>query len=207
MLLLLFVTFVFMASGPTGDWVRLVTVTLQGLTLVAALLAAGTRRRLVRIVLVLVLLAIVSAAASLVIDTSRSGDGVMFALNGLLVAGAPIAIGASMVRRRVVNVQTVLGAICIYVLIGMLAAFVYAAVADLGSGPFFAQASRGTTADFLYYSFVTLTTVGYGDLTVAGNLGRTFSILEALIGQLYLVTVLAVLVGNLSRRSDPAPDA
>ena len=60
MLLLLFVTFVFMASGPTGDWVRLVTVTLQGLTLVAALLAAGTCRRLVRIVLVLVLLAIVS---------------------------------------------------------------------------------------------------------------------------------------------------
>ena len=113
-----------------------------------------------------------------------------------------------MVRRRVVNVQTVLGAICIYVLIGMLAAFVYAAVADLGPAPSSLQAQpRGTTADFLYYSFVTLTTVGYGDLTVAGNLGRTFSILEALIGQLYLVTVLAVLVGNLSRRSDPAPDA
>ena len=54
-----------------------------------------------------------------------------------------------------------------------------------------------TVADYLYFSFVTQTTVGYGDLTAAGGFGRALAVLEALIGQLYLVTVIALLVSNL----------
>jgi ion channel len=55
-------------------------------------------------------------------------------------------------------------------------------------------------ADFLYFSFATLTTTGYGDLVPGNDLARSFAILEALTGQIYLVTVVAVLVGNLARR-------
>jgi len=54
-------------------------------------------------------------------------------------------------------------------------------------------------ADFLYYSFVTLTTVGYGDVTAATNLGRMLSVIEALVGQLYLVIVVALIVSNIGR--------
>jgi hypothetical protein len=53
----------------------------------------------------------------------------------------------------------------------------------------------------LYFSFVTLATLGYGDYTAAGELGRTLAIVEALVGQLYLVTVIAVLVSRMRRRS------
>ncbi len=57
----------------------------------------------------------------------------------------------------------------------------------------------GDQNDFLYFSLATLTTTGYGDLTAAGELGRTLAVLEALLGQIYLVTVVALLVSNLRR--------
>ena len=71
-------------------------------------------------------------------------------------------------RRRLIDVHTVLGALCIYVLIGMFWAFVFTAIGAFGSDPFFVQTSTPTSADYLYFAFVTLTTVGYGDLTAGG---------------------------------------
>ena len=59
-----------------------------------------------------------------------------------LVVVAPVAIARSVVRRHVIDVQTVLAALCIYVLFGMLWAFVYTAIGDLGSSAFFAQSSN-----------------------------------------------------------------
>jgi hypothetical protein len=207
LLCLLLVTFVFMASATTGPVARVTTVFLQGLTLLAAASAAGARRRLVRIVLAVAVLAFVAALVSVFINTNHTGDGVFFGLNALLVGAAPVVIVRSIWRRGVVDVQTVLAAICVYILIGMLAAFAYGAISDLSSTAFFAQQKTASTADYLYFSFVTLTTVGYGDLTAAKNLGRAFSALEAVVGQLYLVTVVSVIVGRLSRgRRDAAPD-
>ena len=97
-------------------------------------------------------------------------------------------------KRPVIDVHTVLGAICIYVLIGMMFAFTYATIDLLGSEPFFVQTKVATTADYLYFSFVTITTVGYGDFTAASGLGRALASLEALLGQVYLVTVVATIV-------------
>jgi hypothetical protein len=200
-LLLLFATFVFLAIGPTGDWVPLVAVVLQGATLLAALYASGTGQGLRRIAVVVVIIALASATVGLFVG-DRHYTGSLFVLNLLLVAGAPVAIIHALVRRRVIDLQTVLGALCVYVLLGMLWSFAYAAVGTMQSEPFFAQQPHATVADYLYFSFVTQTTVGYGDFTAAGGLGRALAVLEALIGQLYLVTVIALLVSNLgaSRR-------
>ena len=66
-----------------------------------------------------------------------------------------------------------------------------------GSGPLFAQGTDGTLSVRLYFSYITLATVGYGDYTLSSDLGHTIAVLEALIGQLYLVTVIALLVSNL----------
>jgi Ion channel len=81
----------------------------------------------------------------------------------------------------------------------MLFAFCFGAVAVLQHGALFSNGTEGDLQDHLYFSFITITTVGYGDLAPAGDLARSLSILEALIGQLYLVTVVAVIVGNLGR--------
>ena len=56
------------------------------------------------------------------------------------------------------------------------------------------EASR---SDYLYFSYVTLTTTGFGDLTAESDLGRTFVVVEALFGQIYLVTIVALIVSNL----------
>jgi Ion channel len=195
-LLLLFATFVFLAIGPTGDWVPLVAVVLQGATLLAALSASGSSRRLLRIAVAVVVISLVSATVGLIVG-DKNLTGSLFVLNLLLVAGAPVVIVHALVRRRVIDIQTVLGAVCVYVLLGMLWSFTYAAVGTIQSEPFFAQQAHATVADYLYFSFVTQTTVGYGDLTAANGFGRALAVLEALIGQLYLVTVIALLVSNL----------
>jgi hypothetical protein len=108
-----------------------------------------------------------------------------------------VAIGIGVLDQNEVNAQSVTGAICVYVLFGLLFLFFYSSVALLGSGNFFAQGTDGTRAIRLYFSFVTLATLGYGDYTPAAELGRTLAVLEALAGQLYLVTVLALLVSRL----------
>ena len=168
-LALLLTTFVFMAAAPTGNWVRVVNTTLQGVTLLAALRASQVSRRLFRFAALVVAIAFLASLGSLAISSSSDANGAFFLLSLLMVGAAPIAIGRALYRRAVVDVHTVLGAVCIYVLIGMLFAFTYAAIGLLGSDPFFVQTSHATTADYLYFSFVTLTTVGYGDFTAAGG--------------------------------------
>ena len=200
-LLLLGLTFVVMAAGPPDAWVRVLTVFLQGLTLLAALLASRVSRRLFRIATIVALVALLTALGSVLVSSSTDPAGAFFVLNILLVATAPVVIGRSLWRRGIVDVRTVLGAVCIYVLLGMMFAFVYAAINGFGDVPFFVQTTHATTPDFLYFSFITQTTVGYGDFTAAGDLGRALSVLEAMTGQLYLVTVIAVLVSRLSGRT------
>ena len=195
-LILLLATFIVMASGASQAWARIVIVVLQGATLFGALAASKAKRRAFRLTGVVVLAALVGSIVSGLADTSGT-RGSSFLLNALLVAIAPVFIGRALWHRAIVDVQTILGAICIYVLLGMLWAFVYAGMRTLGGSQFFAQTASPTSADDLYFSFVTLTTVGYGDLTAATGLGRSFAMLEALTGQIYLVTIVSVLVSRL----------
>jgi len=200
-LALLFLSFSFMAVGFTGAWVPFVTVVLQGATLLAALHASEAGRRLWRVALGLVAVAVVSSAALWVVGTGERTAST-FLINVVLVGVAPVVIIRALVRRHVIDLHTVMGALCIYVLLGMLGAFVFAAIGEFGTTSFFAQGVRGDTADYLYFSFVTLTTVGYGDLTPATSLGRALAVVEALVGQLYLVSVVALVVSQIGRGRD-----
>ena len=89
----------------------------------------------------------------------------------------------------------------------MLFTFVYAVLALQGAGPFFAQGTDGTPATRLYFSYTTLTTVGYGDYTAASDVGHTVAVSEALLGQLYLVTVVALLVSRVRPRRGGDPSS
>ncbi len=91
------------------------------------------------------------------------------------------------------------GVLCIYLLIGSIFAFAFGVVDSLSSTPFFAQHAAASTHNLLYFSFATITTTGYGDLTAATDVGRSLAIAEALTGQIYLVTVVAAIVGGLAR--------
>src|SRR5689334_22365224 len=126
-LALLFATFVVMASGASGPWARVVVVALQGATLFAALVASKSKRRTFRITGVIVIGALAGSIASAFADTGNT-RGTTFMLSAFLVAIAPVIIGRALWRRAIVDVQTILGSICVYALVGMLWAFVYQAM-------------------------------------------------------------------------------
>ena len=103
------------------------------------------------------------------------------------------------------NFRMIMGAASLYILVGLLFARLYFVMdaTHFFSGPFFADAGRQIIAsDFVYYSFVTMNTIGYGDITAATQVGRLISVLQATIGQLYLVVIIALVVGNFSANLD-----
>jgi hypothetical protein len=174
---------------------------LLGITLLLALRATDTGPRIMlpaRLLVVLVLIASVAQALNGEIDGTATR-----AANALLVALAPPAIAVGVLRdlraRQAVTLQAVLGVLCVYMLIGMFFGFVYGSLGRVGGAPFFAGGQPSSVANCLYFSFTTLSTVGYGDLTARTNLGHTLSVSEALLGQIYLVTVVSLLVANLRR--------
>jgi hypothetical protein len=120
---------------------------------------------------------------------------------GLLVtATLPVTISRVLRHRRVTH-ETVFGALCAYVLLGLLFAFLYLAVSELRDGPFFAQAGPHEQSEYLYFSFVALTTLGFGDLSPSVGLPQALTVLEALSGQVFLVTLVARLVTLWVRQS------
>lgn len=203
-LVLLLATFMVAASAADGAWEQIVTVLLQGVTLMAALVASDVPRRLRHVALVVVIVSFVVSFVAIPWNGRGPASSAGF-VSTALVAGAPVAIAWSVYRRRVIDVQTVLAALCVYVLLGMFFAFLFTGIGNASSKPFFAQQSTATSADYQYFSYVTLTTTGYGDLTAATNIARAIAVLEALTGQIYLVTVVALLVSNLRRKEPDTP--
>ncbi len=114
-----------------------------------------------------------------------------------------------LIRDHGVTLQAVAGALTTYLLIGLEFALVVRVLAGVSPHPYFEQATNAavTQSQEIYFSFTTLTTTGYGDLTPILNIGRTLSVLEMLIGQIYLVTVIGLLIGNLRRGPARAPEA
>jgi len=198
-LLLILAVFVFTSVASNSDWADSTLLLLQCATLVAALYTSGVARA--DSPLSVGLLAVSVTCAVLLEAFGGTGlEALVGILSGVLTVATILTVALGIVDQGEANVQAVTGAICVYVLIGLLFVFVYGVLAVLGSGDFFAQGTDGTRSLRLYFSFVTLATLGYGDYTAAGELGRTLAIVEALFGQLYLVTVIAVLVSRMRRK-------
>jgi hypothetical protein len=202
--------FAIQGIAEPAAWEQVLTSVLLGVTLLLALWAAGSKRWVIELALVivvgLVLVSIVEAAAGNV------ESGATRVANALLVLFAPAVVIAGVVRslraRQAVTLEAVFGVLCVYILVGMFFAFVFGSIDRLGGNPFFAAGQHATTANCLYFSFTTLTTAGYGDFTARTNLGHTLSVSEALVGQIYLVTIVSLIVANLGRsRATPREQA
>jgi hypothetical protein len=200
-----------LAVPEQQDWERLVGLALLGGVVIMSLGAAGADRRLTHVAVGL-LLALVGIGILALIGFGGLGGHILpRSLTLFLALIAPVSIVIGLIGEvrddKRLTFQTVLAGISLYLLIGMAFAFAYDLIQDVSDDPFFAatfdatQGTFGNQNDFLYFSLATLTTTGYGDFTAAGELGRTFSVLEALVGQIYLVTVVALLVSNLRRPS------
>ncbi len=206
-LVLILATFLFASLAGDEPWTVSVLLLLQAATLGMALWTSGLAKADSKGLLA-VLVTSVAIAVALVFTSPANFKGGVGIASGLLVLGTIVAIAIGVVDQKEVNAQSITGAVCIYLLFGIVFMFFYSATAIIGDGDFFAQGTDGTRALRLYFSFVTLATLGYGDYTPAGQLGRMLAIVEALLGQLYLVTVLALLVSRLQgRRLDRDSDS
>jgi Ion channel len=200
-LALIVVTYLVIVAAPDDNASRGALVLIESATLAIALWSSGLARlRTTLVVMVVgVSMAVVEAAVG-----GSTVTGLVALTTVALVAATMAVIGLGVFDQRDINPQAVTGAVCIYLFLGILFTFAYAAVAALGSGAFFAQGTDGTPAIRIYFSYVTLATLGYGDYTPAGQPGRSLAIAEALLGQLYLVTVVALLVGRLGTTRESA---
>jgi Ion channel len=195
---------------PPSPVQEVAVTALAGVSLVLAFRAAGLSGRLI-------LYAAAVAGAVIVVSTIRAtaggvSDGTLAVMNAAVVALGPPAVAGGVLRdlraTGQVRIQAVMGVLSLYILLGMFFAFLYGAIDRLGGDPFFANGNTATTSHCLYFSFTTLTTVGYGDYVARTDTGHTLAVFEALLGQIYLVTVVSLIVSNLGRgpmrRSDEA---
>jgi hypothetical protein len=175
----------------------IVVMLVQLVTLYLTFLASESRKaqRIAGIACVVVaVLAVASFGFGLAFEFDDAVIKVLAILSSLLYLIAPLVILRHLLRRDVVDARTILGAIAIYLMLGMMFAFTYRAISLWQTQPFFGTDGPGNGANFLFFSFITLTTTGYGNLVPAGNPGQSIAVLEAIIGQLFLVTALAKIV-------------
>jgi voltage-gated potassium channel len=201
-LVLLLLVISYFCDAALGDdtWGRVVVVFVLAAATWLALRASQVQRRPMRVAQALIPLLCVVAVASLLIGQENVAHAVTGAITLVLVVAAPIAIGWHLARNMALSVETFLGAVCIYLLIAQLFATLFALTAILAGQAFFVQTSHPSAMDYIYFSFVTMTTVGYGDYTSALNVGRMLAMTEAVFGQLYLITVVSLVVQNLGAR-------
>ena len=117
-------------------------------------------------------------------------------LVGMVMAAVLVAVLDRVLRHRRVTIQTLLGAVCAYFLIGLVFANVYGLLDAVGNQPLFG--TQQPRSVYSYFSFVTLTTVGFGDYTAKTDLGRRIVVIEAVFGTVFLATTLARLVSLFS---------
>ena len=180
---------------------------LAGLFLVAAIVGTLRATGVTPLQLRITLLGGVGLAVAVIAGEASSRSGVEVVVT-LFVAGALGFAGTTLLRRifeqPTIRVKEVLAALSAYLEFTMVFAFAYMAVARATDGAFFTNGIEGQMGEFAYFSVVTITTLGYGDLAPATDIGRSLVMIETLFGQIFLVVLVAFLVGRLGqgRRQD-----
>jgi hypothetical protein len=147
-------------------------------------------------------------ALSISTATGNVGTGVANIWTGLVLLVAVVMIVHRVLTFGTVTLQSIFGAFSAYLIVGLMFASFYAAMYHFGGNQFFANNQPGNTQTFQYFSFTTLTTLGYGDFTAFENSGRAVAVMEALTGQIFLATLVARLVAAFRTSGDAqnAPD-
>jgi len=189
--------------------VAIVLSTTTGVTLVLALRAAGVARRGRRVAEVAVVFAFVTSVTALVVQEVSDRELDAWQSNRpsplwvLIAVLAPVAVVHRLVTHRSVSGGTLAGAIAAYLLISIAFCYLFLYIDGMLAGGFFDGDRTVASHEFMYFSLVSITTVGYGDLTPNGPVGQLVATSEAVIGQVYLVTFVAMLVGLLIQQRKP----
>jgi Ion channel len=199
-LLLIDYTMLTLVNSP--QWGGLLRTVPVSVTVLFAIHTSNSPRRVLRVAQAGVVVALTGGIFQAATGT-RSNDialGLGYLFIGLLLMMSPIAILRRVLRKTSVDVETLFAVVDVYIIIGLVFSMAFLAIAVIAGPehPFLAQPGYHPPSDYVYLSFVTLTTVGFGDLTPYTDLARSVVVLEALIGQIFLVTLVARLVALYS---------
>jgi ion channel len=194
LLLLVLVVSYLLSAFASGTWVSVVQVALfLGITAIAVRTAQASRRAaLLAIIVVTAGSAIVGGL--LLADPTAAVQGAANAWKAALLAVAVVLTVIRVLQQPEVTIQSIYGALSAYMIIGLMFAACYGALDRFTEGDFFANGQPGNLQTFQYFSFTTLTTLGYGDFTAAQSGGRAVAVMEAMVGQVFLATLVARLV-------------
>ncbi|HEX5097452.1 MAG TPA: potassium channel family protein [Acidimicrobiia bacterium] len=196
-----------MLSSPDAP-LRILQSLFVGATVILAFHTSRARPRLVHFAVVCAVLVVVVSIGRLIFDTNELG-GLGAVMLGILILLSPPVILRRVLGHERVGLETILGALCVYLMIGLLFAYTYASIHGF-TDEVFVQQEEIVPSDYVYFSVVTLTTTGYGDLTPAAGAPRAAAMIEMLTGQIFLVTLVARLValfGEERRTVEPAAPA
>lgn len=205
-LIALFLVSPYANSHEVGAWAaKLIFIFLMVVTTRSV---RGSRRRVIGFGLVAVFYIAASIVAPFFIS---EGMAIVERFAGALFCiAAIVAISLDVFdQRRPVTRDTILGAVSIYLLVAVFFGLLYRmlTLADAAALYHAHQAAAGNLPDFeaLYFSFVTLTTLGFGDITPVSPYARTFAMLESVVGILYLATLVSRLVA--AHKATPRPES
>ncbi len=207
LILIVAVYVVVIASGPSrvAGLLRLALLAVILLTAMRIRGAGGSRTALA---VGIVVGALVAGGVAYRLGSGRLSVSLVSSAVLVLVIASMVVILRELWHRPVVDVHTVAGALTVYLLLAQLFATVHQLCAALFGLPYLNGVPSVVDASkYLYFSVITLATVGYGDITPASDTARAVAMAEALVGQLYLVAVVGTVVGNISGTRRPAPDS
>jgi hypothetical protein len=154
--------------------------------------------------------ALAGSAIAIALVASSGGSvarGIASIWTGVLLLATVVIIVDGVLKLDTVTVQSIYAALSAYMLIGLMFAAFFGAIDGLGGTDFFVNGEAANLRTYQYFSFTTLTTLGYGDFTAGGSFGRAVAVLEAMTGQVFLATLVARLVSAYRgpARRDPPP--
>lgn len=202
-LLLLLLSIFMVMAFPRGSILDAFALIVQLFALIACLRAAEAPARVVKVFTYLAVVAVIVGVTPWPWGTDLEKELIRGGTFLLVITALPsITLGLirQLKRDKRINLSTVMGALCTYVLLIIAFASAFGIVAVIEGEPFFRQgADLDQYGDYIYFAVTTVTTLGIGDLTPATDFGRSLTGMLALIGQIYVVTVVALIVGNLGR--------
>ncbi len=193
-LALVLITYVLTSLLSNHGWSAVVLILATSTTSVVALVSSHVEPRVVRASLWLSALTVALATIAAVADDDRTFLNIASVIQICLLAVAMTAVLWRVVSSAEVGSRTILGAISVYTVLGILFTFAFGTIDRIQGGAFFEEVAHPTGSDFIFFSYTTLTTTGYGNLVPAAQPGRMVAGLEMMLGQIFLVTLVAGLV-------------
>ena len=194
LLLLLLIASYLLSVFAHGSWISAVQVALFFGVAALAIRTKRVQRKVALLAASVVTGGSVLFGVLVLVHPTDDTQGAANAWKAAVLAFVVVLIVGRVIAEQEVTIQSIYGAVSAYLVIGLMFAACYGAMSSFGGGAFFANGSQGNVQTFQYFSFTTLTTLGYGDFTAAQSGGRAVAMLEALIGQVFLATLVARLV-------------